>query len=296
MKIWYENFYPGFDPKEHDFFSEILGTITDVEITPNDPDLVVYQVFGDTNRVLEKYKCKKALFLTENIITHTNPWKKIELKDYPCDFSVTFYPESDTNIQSQFWLTMLNYRDPNSFYYYKNTENKREFSHKTEFCNFIYSNPATGFSPRYDFFKFLSKKRFIHSAGRFAKNIEGGIETNVHSWHDSKVNYLRKFAFTISFENSYHEHYTTEKILDPLLSSSVPVYWGGQESVKDFNSNTFINAYDRSFEEVENEMINLLENTEKLIEMCTLPIFEKFPEKYLPETIATKIMDQLERK
>ena len=49
-------------------------------------------------------------------------------------------------------------------------------------------------------------------------------------------------------------------------------------------------------EEVENEMINLLENTEKLIEMCTLPIFEKFPEKYLPETIATKIMDQLERK
>ena len=39
----------------------------------------------------------------------------------------------------------------------------------------------------------------------------------------------------------------------------------------------------------------LLKDKDQIVEMCTIPIFEKFPEQFCPETIATKIMNQLER-
>jgi len=38
-------------------------------------------------------------------------------------------------------------------------------------------------------------------------------------------------------------------------------------------------------------MNELLKNTDQIVEMGTLPILKKFPEQFLPETIATKIMD-----
>ena len=40
-------------------------------------------------------------------------------------------------------------------------------------------------------------------------------------------------------------------------------------------------------------MNEILEDKDRIIKMCTVPIFEKFPESYLPETIATKILDKL---
>ena len=169
--------------------------------------------------------------------------------------------------------------------FYKKNIEKREFQRKNQYCNFIYSNPAIQSSIRNNFFNFLSNKRFIHSAGKYANNIGGAVK--------DKLDYIKNFVFTIAFENSYSDYYTTEKLLEPLLATSIPIYWGGQESLKHFNSNTLINAYGRSFEEIENEMNELLEDKDRIIEMCTLPIFEKFPEEFLPETIATKIMDIL---
>jgi len=284
MKIWYENFWPGFDPNVC-YFNDILRTITNVEITPENPDLLIYCVFGDRN-VIKKYNCKICFFSSERFLVGTNPLQKVSIENYPHDFSVSYDPDQKTNIQYQFWLLYLNYDNKGAHNYYKKIVEKRTFQNKNQYCNFIYSNPAVGYSPRFDFFKFLSNKRFVHSAGRFANNIGNPIK--------NKLDYIKDFVFTIAFENAYDDFYITEKLLEPLLATSIPIYWGGQKSLKHFNSNTLINAYDRSFEEIENEMNELLKNKDQIIEMSTLPILEKFPEQFLPETIATKIMNQLE--
>lgn len=285
MKIWYENFWPGFDPNVC-YFNDILRAVTNVEITPENPDLLIYCVFGNKD-VIKKYNCKICFFSSERVLVGTNPLQKVSVEDYPHDFSVSYDPDYKTNIQYQFWLLYLNYDNKSAHNYYEKIIEKRTFQNKNQYCNFIYSNPAVGYSPRFDFFKFLSNKRFVHSAGRFANNIGTPIK--------DKLDYIKDFVFTIAFENAYDDFYITEKLLEPLLATSIPIYWGGQESLKHFNLNTLINAYDRSFEEIENEMNELLEDKDRIIEMCTLPIFEKFPEQFLPETIATKIMNQLER-
>ncbi len=289
MKIWYENFWPGFDPNVC-YFNDILRTVTNVEITPENPDLLIYCVFGNRN-VIEKYNCKICFFSSERFLVGTNPLQKVSVENYPHDFSVSYDPDNKTNIQYQFWLLHLDYENENAYNYYKKTVEKRTFHHKNQYCNFIYSNPAIGYSPRFDFFKFLSKKRFVHSAGRYANNVGHNIGGQIND----KLNYIKDFVFTIAFENAYDDRYITEKLLHPLLATSIPIYWGGQETLKYFNSNTLINAYNRSFEEIENEMNELLKNPEQIVEMGTLPILKKFPEQFLPETIATKIMNQLER-
>lgn len=288
MKIWYENFYLGFEPKDY-FFNDILRTVTDVEVTPNNPDLVIYEVFGNPNNVISKYKCKVAFFASEKVLVGTDPLKKVVVEDYPCDFSISYDEESKTNIQCPLWVTYLDYKNTEDPYYYKVTTEKRKFYNKNKYCNFIFGNPAVGYSPRTDFFKFLSEKRFVHSAGRFANNIGHSIGNT----KEDKLNYIKDFLFTIAFENAYDDVYMTEKLLHPLLSTSIPIYWGGKDALKYFDSNTFINAHNKTFEEVENEMNEILEDKDHIIKMCTVPIFEKFPESYLPETIATKILDKL---
>lgn len=288
MKIWYENFWPGFDPNVC-YFNDILRTITNVEVTPVNPDLLIYCVFGNKD-IIKKYNCKICFFSSERFLVGTNPLYKVSVDDYPHDFSISYDPDNKTNIQYQFWLLSLNYKDKTSFKFYKKTLEKREFHNKNQYCNFIYSNPAINSSPRTEFFKFLSKKRFVHSAGRFANNVGFGIGGQI----EDKLNFIKNFVFTISFENAYDDFYVTEKLLQPLLVTSIPIYWGGQESLKYFNSNIFINAYIKSFEEIENEMNELLMNKDDIIKMSTIPIFEKFPEEFLPETIASKIMDILQ--
>jgi len=283
MKLWYENFWGGFEPKEF-YFTQILNKVTDIQITNENPDVIIYSVFGNFNPQ-SKSKSKKIFWTGENVLVGTNPLKKVLVEDYSHDISLSFDPDSKTNIQCPLWILYLNYENKDANNYYERIIEKREFQHKNKYCNFIYSNPATQSSIRNKFFNFLLSKRFVHSAGRYANNVGGPVK--------DKLDYIKNFVFTIAFENSYNDYYTTEKLLQPLLATSVPIYWGGQESIKHFNSKTFINAYERSFEEIENEMNELLKNQDIIIKMGTLPILEKFPKQFLPETIATKIMDNL---
>ncbi len=42
---------------------------------------------------------------------------------------------------------------------------------------------------------------------------------------DAKSCALSRFAFTLAVENSEDEGYATEKLWQPLLAGSVPIYW-----------------------------------------------------------------------
>lgn len=42
----------------------------------------------------------------------------------------------------------------------------------------------------------------------------------------TKLELMKDYRFTIAFENAIGKDYVTEKFFDPLLSGSVPIYWG----------------------------------------------------------------------
>ena len=59
-----------------------------------------------------------------------------------------------------------------------------------------------------------------------------------------KLAFISEYKFVIAFENSSYPGYTTEKILDPFLVCSIPVYWGNPLIENDFNKMAFLNYFD----------------------------------------------------
>jgi hypothetical protein len=103
---------------------------------------------------------------------------------------------------------------------------KAVLAQKTEFCNFIYSS-SIGHRER--FFRALSRYKAIRAPGRSMNNCADLVDRYDENWHTAKLAYLRKFKFTIAFENSRRAGYATEMLFDALTSVTVPIYWGDAE-------------------------------------------------------------------
>ena len=58
--------------------------------------------------------------------------------------------------------------------------------------------------------------------------------------------------------------YTTEKIYEPMMALSIPIYWGNSEVYKDFNTNSFINWNDYGSDEKVVERIIEIDNDDDL--------------------------------
>jgi len=133
------------------------------------------------------------------------------------------------------------------FYYffrsYENIKNdikniKNILCKKTEFCHFVYSREV---EIRNEFFRRLSKYKKIDAPGKCCNNMPvlekppaGGITSY------KPFDFLSKYKFSISFENSSFLGYTSEKILESSLSGAIPIYWGNPCVHRDFNINRII--------------------------------------------------------
>ena len=137
-----------------------------------------------------------------------------------------------------------------------------EWRERPYFCNFIYSNPRA--LDRRNFFKTLSRLRFVHSPGEVETNTEpipGGRAAA--DWWSRKLSYQRQFRFTIAFENATLPGYTSEKLIDGLLAGTLPIYAGNPDIARDVRSGSFIDARAfHSWEELADYVVRLDDNRE----------------------------------
>jgi hypothetical protein len=123
----------------------------------------------------------------------------------------------------------------------------------------LYANPL-----REVFFKELSKYKIIDSGGKHLNNI--GYKVN------DKVEFIRDYKFTIAFESSVLSGYTTEKIYEPMLVNSIPIYYGNPLVDKDFNKDSFLWLKSESdIDKVIERVIELDKDDNKYLEMVTCP-------------------------
>jgi hypothetical protein len=149
---------------------------------------------------------------------------------------------------------------------------------KKKFCCMVVSNPKC--KERNEFFHKLSKYKKIDSGGKFLNNIGIPVE--------NKVEFIKDYKFVIAFENSSYPGYTTEKLIEPLLVNSIPIYWGNPEVGKDFNTNSFINIKDvLEFDAAINKIIELDTDDEKYLAMRNEPSFVNsiIPEEFTDKSI-----------
>jgi hypothetical protein len=122
---------------------------------------------------------------------------------------------------------------------------------KNKFCAYVYSNcdPSyKGVKTREIFFELLQSMSGgrVDSWGKCKNNMK--IDNDNGHFNNSEL--FSEYKFVIAFENEYVDGYITEKITNPMLAGSIPIYLGDNEVEKHFNKDSFINVRDyTSFED-----------------------------------------------
>lgn len=241
------------------FLLNTLKKFSIVEFSDN-PE---YVFFNDSNYEYLKYDAVRIWYTGENVHPNFNL----------CDYAIGFdYMEfSDRYFRLPLYAI-------NNFYNQKDTilagdilhtppsiMTKKELDEKTGFCSFVYSNYLAD-PLRVKLFDSLSSYKNVASGGRYMNNVGGSV--------DSKVEFEMKHKFSIAFENSSREGYTTEKIIGSLAARTIPIYWGNPVIHKEFNERRFINGHRyNSFEEIVEKVKEIDDDDNLYLSMVNEPIF-----------------------
>lgn len=215
LKIKFVDFWGGFQPTNNFFWNQLTNYFH-LELSDN-PEILFYSVFENEN---QSYSCYRIFYTGENI----RPDFRL------CDIALSFdYNTHPAHIRLPLYTRLF---DLNQL----KTENRKAkiYPQKSKFCCMVVSNPDCKF--RNEFFEKLSEYKQVDSGGRYMNNIGYSVV--------NKVDFIKDYKFVISFENSEYPGYTTEKIVEPLLCGSIPIYWGNPLIHKEFNTKSFVNIYD----------------------------------------------------
>jgi len=270
IKINFSDFWGGFD-KTNNYFYNLLKDEFDIEISSN-PDYLFFSVFGNQH---QQYNCIKIAYYAENI---------------PAPLGYCQWAFSNDYLED-----VRNYRLPHYLLYDGYYELEREkiiedSLAKRKFCNFVVSN---GNCPeRNNFFLKLNQYKKVDSGGRWMNTLGYAV--------DDKLKFQSEYKFSIAFENNAyrpdHPGYSTEKIMQPMIVKSIPIYWGNPVIDREFNTKSFINYYDfNDFDKVIDFVIELDKNDDKYLDMLRQPWFTNgIPEPNKEENIKSflyKIFD-----
>ena len=102
----------------------------------------------------------------------------------------------------------------------------------------------------------LERKFKVTYAGLYKNNIGGNIPYTYNT--NEFKEFISKFKFILSMENSRNDTYITEKIIHGLIANTIPVYWGSNRVFDYFNSNRFL------YLENENAIDNVIERMSEI--------------------------------
>jgi hypothetical protein len=246
IKIFFDDFWPGFDRSDN-FITTLLQEKTDYKIVlDSKPDYLFFSAFGYNH--LQYRKCIKIFYSGENLEPDFNL----------CDYAIAFQHlhAGDRYLRYPLYVE-------SGYEHLKNKSFDAEEALNRNFCNFLYGNKLAD-PARECFFKKLSKYKRVDSGGAYLNNIGRHIMY--------KLPFVKDYKFTIAVENSSLSGYTTEKIVDPMVVNSMPVYWGNPDIHLDFNKESFIYANDfRSLDEVVEEVIRLDKDDSAYIKKLSQP-------------------------
>jgi hypothetical protein len=208
-----------FNPQDN-VFTRLLAQHWDVRVVPMaEAEVLVYSTFGEAHRT---FRGRKVFYTSENVLPDFDA----------CDHAIAFCHLPDDP---------RHFRLPQYVFYVDDVQRLVKpatfdaadaLRAKTKFANFVVSNPRC--PERNRFFRELHRRRHVDSGGRHFNNLGRPIA--------DKLAFIRDYKFTLAFENSASAGYTTEKLVEPMLAGSIPIYWGNPEVARDFNPRSFIDV------------------------------------------------------
>jgi hypothetical protein len=229
----------------------------------DDPDLYFFTHSYDGKHDYLRYNCHRVFLGWEN---ERADWR---ICDYVLDSD--FMPGNPRHKRWPLWAAW----DTKKLLLPKQVDN---FLAKQKFACLVVSNPYA--KERIEFYHQLSKYKKVDSGGKLLNNVGGPVS--------DKNDFIRDYKFVISFENSSYPGYTTEKIIEPMLVNSIPIYWGNPEVGRDFNTKSFVHVNQFSgYKEAIEYIIALDEDEAKSRQMSGEPWFvnNQIPDEFSTESL-----------
>jgi len=260
MKVWFASFWGKFDVYDN-VFTYALSQKYDVEVTPDNPDIVI------SNHFVERYQNAKMIYFSGE------PFYDIGVNDYAL---TSFYIDEPNYFRFPLYLLYAyeyykcGYTNSYDEILYKKYYIDRSIlDDKSEFCSYVARGAGHPECRRTPFFEKLNEYKFVASMGDHFRNTEpipGESGTIMGSINKCEI--LKYFKFNMAFENSMEYNgkigYATEKIYEPMMALTIPIYWGNPEVHKDFNTKSFINWNDYGSDEKVIERIIEIDNDDDL--------------------------------
>ena len=221
LRLAFSDHYPGFNPCGNRIW-KALSTRYRLELT-DDLSAIDLLVFGDFSNRHWSYLGKKVYLTGENMLPDFNQ----------CDLAFTpaELPGEPRAVRLPLYAQVLD--DPTPLIRSTGYDASQHLD-RPGFCSFVVSNAIC--RTRNRIFKAIHRRRPVASGGKHFNNTRGPIA--------DKMGFLRQHHFNIACENSSSPGYITEKLIDPILAGSIPIYWGAPDVHHDFDPRCMINVSD----------------------------------------------------
>ena len=120
---------------------------------------------------------------------------------------------------------------------------------KKHFCAYMYSYDIPH---RVNIFNYISTYKKVDAMGKSCFNMNDKVHNtrNIYdkdkTYNDIAVSLYSDYKFVLALENEDSNGYVTEKLLNPLLASSIPIYYGSVDAFKIINKKRVIYVNDYS--------------------------------------------------
>jgi hypothetical protein len=229
------------------FLLNLLQKKFNIIISPENPDYLIYDVFGCEHLDNKYSNSTKIAFLTENIIPDFNT------ADYAMGHSYINYLD-------RYFIYPFYFYNISNFVNEKDINKARKKALSTslkrkKFCAAVISN---------DFFTDFFRNNFIDELNKYKEIDMGGKYKNNVGMIDDKIKFLSSYKFSIAMENTEGDGYISEKIIDSFIAGTIPIYYGGYLIDEYINPNSFIFIRGEKDINQKIEYIKILDNNDNL--------------------------------
>lgn len=203
-----------------------------------------------------------------------------------CDYAIAFpyMTYGDRYLKRPAWFT---HTPPDRIDIPGQSSMSDDYLLNRKFCNFVYSNDTRGTAVdfRKQFAKKLMEYKQVDCPGRILNNMpSNSIAPRDGDWRAGKIDFIRDYKFTIAFENCALPGYSTEKIEDPLIAHSVPIYWGDPDVKRQYKEGSYIyvNGLENDLDAIIEKIIYLDTHDEDYLKMARMyPVISNYEEDIL---------------
>ena len=226
-----------------------------LKIIPNSKQVYYYD-----NTVDIAFYCYEDRFKTIDSVINIfiNGEKEVLYKESEIGIVTTSEDVYNYNIYFPFiWTSFWERRDN-----YKSIKNNT----KINFCAYLYKKPI---QYRIDLFHFISKYKKVDALGDCCNNdcnkiIDRYTYNENETYNDLAVQKYSSYKFVLALENGIFPGYSTEKLINPILAGSIPIYAGSDKIFEYINKKRVIYVYDFENYDMLLQYIRFVDNNDEL--------------------------------